>query len=66
MASRKIAASISPWGAAVNFDDEGSDLVREFVIENAEYWISEFHFDGLRFDAVHAIKETAKHTSWMS
>ena len=50
----------TPWGAAVNFDAEGSDLVREFVIQNAIYWIFEFHFDGLRLDAVHAIKDESK------
>jgi maltooligosyltrehalose trehalohydrolase len=47
----------TPWGSAINFDDDGSDVVREFVIENAEFWISEYHFDGLRLDAVHAIKD---------
>jgi len=47
----------TPWGAAVNYDSEGADLVREFVVQNAIYWISEFHFDGLRLDAVHAIKD---------
>ena len=47
----------TPWGAAVNYDADGSDLVREFVIQNAIYWICEFHFDGLRLDAVHAIKD---------
>jgi maltooligosyltrehalose trehalohydrolase len=50
----------TPWGAAVNFDADGSDLVREFVIQNAIYWVSEFHFDGLRFDAVHAIKDDSE------
>jgi maltooligosyltrehalose trehalohydrolase len=50
----------TPWGAAVNFDSEGSDLVREFVVQNAMYWISDFHFDGLRFDAVHAIKDDSE------
>jgi malto-oligosyltrehalose trehalohydrolase len=45
----------TPWGAAVNFDGEGSDAVRDFVIHNALYWLIEFHFDGLRLDAVHAI-----------
>jgi maltooligosyltrehalose trehalohydrolase len=45
------------WGAAVNFDAENSDIVRAFVIENAAYWIREYHFDGLRLDAVHAIKD---------
>ncbi|MGA7806027.1 malto-oligosyltrehalose trehalohydrolase [Bradyrhizobium sp.] len=47
----------TPWGSAVNFDATGSDLVREFVIQNAIYWIAEFRFDGLRLDAVHAIKD---------
>jgi maltooligosyltrehalose trehalohydrolase len=47
----------TPWGAAVNYDADGSYLVREFVIQNAIYWITEFHFDGLRLDAVHAIKD---------
>ena len=47
----------TPWGAAVNYDTEGSDVVREFIIENALYWIEEFHLDGLRLDAVHAIKD---------
>ena len=45
----------TPWGAAINFDGPRSRVVREFFIENALYWLEEFHFDGLRFDAVHAI-----------
>ncbi|MGI4826835.1 MAG: alpha-amylase family glycosyl hydrolase, partial [Janthinobacterium lividum] len=47
----------TPWGDAVNYDDEGSENVREFAIHNALYWIEEFHLDGLRFDAVHQIKD---------
>jgi maltooligosyltrehalose trehalohydrolase len=47
----------TPWGAAVNYDADGSRMVREFVFQNAIYWIVEFHFDGLRLDAVHAIKD---------
>ncbi|MEX1230553.1 MAG: malto-oligosyltrehalose trehalohydrolase [Planctomycetaceae bacterium] len=43
------------WGAAINFDDRYSDEVRRFFIENALYWIDEFHIDTLRLDAVHAI-----------
>ena len=43
------------WGDAINFDGENSTPVREFFISNAGYWIDEFHFDGLRLDAVHAI-----------
>jgi malto-oligosyltrehalose trehalohydrolase len=45
----------TPWGAAINFDGEGSGPVREFFIHNALYWLDEFHCDGLRLDAVHAI-----------
>lgn len=50
----------TPWGAAVNYDAKGSSVVREFVIENALYWIHEFHLDGLRLDAVHAIKDDSE------
>jgi maltooligosyltrehalose trehalohydrolase len=47
----------TPWGAAVNYDAEGSPVIREFIIQNAMYWIEEFRLDGLRLDAVHAIKD---------
>lgn len=45
----------TPWGAAVNFDGAGSDEVRAFFIDNALSWLRDFHCDGLRLDAVHAI-----------
>lgn len=45
----------TPWGAAINFDGPGSREVREFFIHNALYWLNEYHLDGLRLDAVHAI-----------
>jgi malto-oligosyltrehalose trehalohydrolase len=45
----------TPWGAAINFDGPGAALVRRFFVDNALYWIEEYHFDGLRLDAVHAI-----------
>lgn len=45
----------SPWGEAINYDGSGSQVVRELVIDNALYWITEFNLDGLRFDAVHTI-----------
>ena len=45
----------TPWGAAINFDGEGSRTVRDFFVHNALYWLEEYRFDGLRFDAVHAI-----------
>ncbi|HXG51965.1 MAG TPA: malto-oligosyltrehalose trehalohydrolase [candidate division Zixibacteria bacterium] len=47
----------TPWGPALNFDGPDSDPVRWFFIENALYWITEFHFDALRLDAVHAIRD---------
>jgi maltooligosyltrehalose trehalohydrolase len=45
----------TPWGDAVNFDGPYSDGVRHFFISNALYWISEYHIDALRLDAVHGI-----------
>jgi maltooligosyltrehalose trehalohydrolase len=47
----------TPWGDAVNFDDVGSAGVRSFFVDNALYWISEYHLDGLRLDAVQMIKD---------
>jgi malto-oligosyltrehalose trehalohydrolase len=52
----------TPWGNAVNFDDAGSDVVRQFFIHNALYWLEEYHFDGLRLDAVHAIVDDSEPT----
>ena len=45
------------WGDAVNFDGPGSDEVRRFVIDNALAWLRDYHCDGLRVDAVHAIRD---------
>ncbi len=45
----------TPWGAAMNYDGPGSDAVRDFVLDNVRMWLAEFHLDGLRLDAVHAI-----------
>ena len=45
----------TPWGEALNFDDEYSDEVRNYFIENALYWFHNFHIDALRLDAIHAI-----------
>jgi maltooligosyltrehalose trehalohydrolase len=50
----------TPWGAAINFDSAGSRTVRDFYIHNTLYWLEEYHFDGLRFDAVHAIVDDSK------
>ena len=50
----------TPWGAGINVDGEGSRIVRDFFFHNALYWLEEYHFDGLRFDAVHAIIDDGK------
>ncbi len=54
----------TPWGDALNFDDAkgGKDAkqVREFIIHNALYWIEEFHVDGLRLDAAHAMIDSSR------
>ncbi|WP_256838131.1 malto-oligosyltrehalose trehalohydrolase [Ornithinimicrobium faecis] len=52
----------TPWGSAVNLDGPGSDEVRRFVLDNARMWLEDFHLDGLRLDAVHALHdERAEH-----
>ncbi|HZY77331.1 MAG TPA: malto-oligosyltrehalose trehalohydrolase [Jatrophihabitantaceae bacterium] len=48
----------TPWGWAVNLDDAGSDQVRAFIVENALSWLRDYHLDGLRLDAVHALADT--------
>ena len=52
----------TPWGQAINFDGHGSDDVRRFFIENALYWLEDYHLDALRLDAVHGIFDfSARH-----
>jgi maltooligosyltrehalose trehalohydrolase len=50
---------VTPWGAAVNFDGDGSPTVRRMIVDNALYWLVEFNLDGLRLDAVHAIVDNS-------
>jgi malto-oligosyltrehalose trehalohydrolase len=50
-------AHSTPWGPAVNLDQPGSDEVRAFVIGNALMWLRDYHIDGLRLDAVHALAD---------
>ena len=45
----------TPWGAALNFDGADSDEVRRFFVDNALHWLTEYHVDGLRLDAIHGI-----------
>src|SRR5438552_560522 len=52
-----IRGNENEWGDSINFDDRNSGPVREFFITNGRYWVEEFHFDGFRFDALHAIRD---------
>ena len=47
----------TPWGEAINYDQPGSEGVRRYFVENALYWVQEYHMDGLRLDAVQTIKD---------
>ncbi len=47
----------TPWGESINLDDAWSDGVKEYFIQNAEMWLGDFHIDGLRLDAVHALRD---------
>jgi maltooligosyltrehalose trehalohydrolase len=49
----------TPWGGAVNLDGPGSELVRQFIIDNALSWLREYRLDGLRLDATHALIDTS-------
>ncbi|MDI6752977.1 MAG: malto-oligosyltrehalose trehalohydrolase [Thermodesulfobacteriota bacterium] len=49
----------TPWGQALNFDGPYSDEVRRFFVENALYWVREYHIDALRLDALHAIFDSS-------
>jgi maltooligosyltrehalose trehalohydrolase len=51
----------TPWGEALDFDGPESSALRTMVLENAEQWIRDFHFDGLRLDATHAIVDESEH-----
>ncbi|HQR53496.1 MAG TPA: malto-oligosyltrehalose trehalohydrolase [Burkholderiales bacterium] len=50
----------TPWGGAIDFEGPASRTVRDFYVHNALYWIEEFHIDGLRLDAVHAIYDASR------
>lgn len=50
----------TPWGEAINFDGRVSKVVRQFFIQNALYWLSEYHLDGLRLDAVDRIADLSE------
>ncbi|MEW5920283.1 MAG: malto-oligosyltrehalose trehalohydrolase [Bacillota bacterium] len=47
----------TPWGTAVNYDDQFCEFMRQMVLDNVRYWLETYRFDGLRLDAVHAIRD---------
>jgi len=51
----------TPWGQAINFDRAESDHVRRFFIENAIFWLSRYHIDALRLDAIHGMFDSSAH-----
>jgi maltooligosyltrehalose trehalohydrolase len=59
-AKEYCASAVSEWGEGPNFDTGPSRPARTLVLENVAYWIDEFHFDGFRFDATHAIVDASR------
>jgi maltooligosyltrehalose trehalohydrolase len=55
-----LQAGRNTWGDLINLDGESSGPVREYILDNALMWFSEFHVDALRLDAVHALKDTSE------
>ena len=57
-----FTAGASSWGEQINLDDFGSDGVRDHILDNVRMWQEDFHIDGFRIDAVHALKDSrARH-----
>jgi maltooligosyltrehalose trehalohydrolase len=54
----------TPWGPAVNMSGPGSDGVRRYVLENVRRWVRDFHLDGFRLDAVHAVVDPTANSIW--
>ncbi len=54
----------TPWGAALNVMESGSDAVRDYFVTNVVRWVRDFHLDGFRFDAIHAIVDTTARPFW--
>jgi len=51
-------AQVNTWGSSINLDGTDSNEVRRFILDNAEMWLRDYHVDGLRLDAVHALVDT--------
>ncbi|GAA0992648.1 malto-oligosyltrehalose trehalohydrolase [Subtercola frigoramans] len=52
--------SSNTWGSSINLDGEGSEEVRRFIVDNALMWLNDYHVDGLRLDAVHALHDESE------
>lgn len=50
----------TPWGRGMNLDDEGSRGLRDFLLDNALHWLREYHLDGFRLDAIHALVDDSE------
>lgn len=53
-----LSSASNPWGEGINIADADSDAVRRYIIDCALRWMRDFHVDGLRLDAVHALVDT--------
>jgi len=54
------AEGANTWGSLVNLDGEGSAQVRRYVLDNVRMWLEDYHVDGLRLDAVHALSDESE------
>jgi maltooligosyltrehalose trehalohydrolase len=54
-----LKSGANTWGDLVNLDGEGSDVVRRYILDNVHMWLSDYHVDGLRLDAVHALEDSS-------
>jgi maltooligosyltrehalose trehalohydrolase len=55
-----LKADTNTWGSLVNLDGEGSAEVRRYILDNARMWLADYHVDGLRLDAVHALADSSE------
>ncbi|MBX7454434.1 malto-oligosyltrehalose trehalohydrolase [Mycolicibacterium sp. 3033] len=53
-----LSSGSNPWGESINIGDAGADQVRRYILDCALRWMRDFHADGLRLDAVHALVDT--------
>ena len=54
-----LAQGRNTWGDLVNLDGEGSAEVRRYILDNVRMWLEDYHVDGLRLDAVHALDDSS-------